>query len=35
MAVFGNDYAVADTAGKLMAWLEDTSRQVDEEHLGE
>jgi hypothetical protein len=35
MAVFGNDYAVADTAGKLMLWLEDTSRQVDEEHLGE
>lgn len=34
-AVFGNDYALADVALRLMTWLEDTTRQVDEEHLGE
>lgn len=34
-AVFGNDYALADVCQRLMVWLEDTTRQVDEEHLGE
>lgn len=34
-AVFGNDYALADVATRLLTWLEDTTRQVDEEHLGE
>lgn len=33
--VFNNDYAVIDVASKLMAWLEDTSRRVSEEQLGE
>jgi hypothetical protein len=35
MAVFGNEYALVDTATKVMTWLEDTSREVDETHLGE
>jgi hypothetical protein len=35
LAVFGNEYALLDLASKVMTWLEDTSRTVDEEHLGE
>lgn len=35
VAVFGNEYAMVDTATKLMSWLEDTTREVDEQHLGE
>jgi hypothetical protein len=34
-AVFNNDYALVDTAFKVMSWLEDTSRKVSEEQLGE
>ena len=33
--VFNNDYAVIDCAFKVMQWLEDTSRKVSEEQLGE
>lgn len=33
--VFNNDYAMGDTAFKVMTWLEDTSRRVSEEQLGE
>lgn len=34
-SVFGNEYGMVDVATKLMGWLEDTSREVDEAHLGE
>lgn len=34
-AVFNNDYAMIDAAFKVMQWLEDTSRRVSEEQLGE
>lgn len=34
-AVFANDYALIDQAFKVMSWLEDTSRKVSEEQLGE
>lgn len=34
-AVFNNDYALIDTSFKLITWLEDTSRKVSEEQLGE
>jgi hypothetical protein len=35
MAVFNNEYAMIDTAQRVMTWLEDTSREVDEAFLGE
>jgi len=34
-AVFNNDYAMVDVAQRVMQWLEDTSREVDESFLGE
>lgn len=34
-AVFNNPYAMGDVALRLMQWLEDTSRRVSEEQLGE
>lgn len=34
-AVFNNEYAMVDVAQRVMQWLEDTSREVDESFLGE
>jgi hypothetical protein len=34
-SVFNNEYAMIDAAFKVSSWLEDTSKQVDEEFLGE
>jgi hypothetical protein len=33
--VFSNEYAMIDVASKVTTWLEDTSKQVDQEFLGE
>ncbi|MGZ4530805.1 MAG: hypothetical protein ACXVXP_00465 [Mycobacteriaceae bacterium] len=35
VATFNNEYAMIDVAFKVMEWLEDTSKRVDSEHLGE
>jgi hypothetical protein len=35
LAVFNNEYAVIAIAMKVSAWLEDTSKKVDAEFVGE
>ena len=35
IAFFSNEYALVDVTQKVVAWLEDTNKEVDEEHLGE
>lgn len=33
--LFGNDYAITQTAVRLSRWMTDTTREVDEDFLGE
>lgn len=35
VSVLGNEYGLLDVATKVMTWLEDTTRTVDESFLGE
>lgn len=35
LAVFGNQYAIVSQAQTVMEWLEDTSKKVDGNYLGE
>jgi hypothetical protein len=35
VSVLGNEYGLLDIATKVMTWLEDTTRTVDESFLGE